>query len=250
MKIILSRLTSRRMRLFLALMFCIFITDFTSAVFFLNLKKSPTVDLNLLKSLELHIKSQDEKMQNIYLELKKLNKQFDKELSFRDGLKFVLRAEGGISDDKADIGGLTNMGITHTEYDSYRASKRLPLQSVKQISLAEVKDIYRHNYWLESGCSDTPRRIAISCFDFQVNSGRGFSTLQQVLGVNVDGFAGHETFNELDWWLLKRKEDKLLHNYFQIRDSDYRHWGVGSQAVFLTGWLRRSQDLKKYLHVR
>ena len=214
-------------------------------------KSNPSADIGLLKSLESHITSEDKQMQNIYLELNKINKQLPKELSFRDGLKFVLAAEGGISDDAADTGGLTNLGITHTEYDSYRASKELPLRSVRDISLVEARDIYRHNYWLKSGCSDTPRRVAISCFDWQVNSGRGFSTLQLALGgIAADGIPGHRTFNELSYWLTKpNHEDKLLHKYFAIREADYRRWGVGSQSVFLGGWLRRAQDLKNYLAI-
>ncbi|MEH1785878.1 MAG: glycosyl hydrolase 108 family protein [Nostoc sp.] len=196
-------------------------------------------------------------MQSISTEINKLkknyqdlNKKLSQEINFKEGLKFVLASEGGISDDPGDRGGLTNLGITHAEYASYRASKGLAPRSVTQISLTEASDIYKHTYWLDSGCGETPRRIAISCFDWQVNSNRGMSTLQQVLGVDVDGIPGHQTFNELDYWLSQNKEDQLLHNYFEIREGDYRRWGVGSQSIFLDGWIRRAESLKNYLKIK
>lgn len=46
-------------------------------------------------------------------------------------LKFVLVREGGYSNNKDDLGGETNKGITHTTYDSYIRAKGLPKQSVK-----------------------------------------------------------------------------------------------------------------------
>lgn len=155
-----------------------------------------------------------------------------------------------MSNDIADSGGLTNLGITHSEYDHYRAQKNLPFQSVKEISLHEAKDIYRHTYWLSSHCAEMPRRIAISCFDEQVNTGRAIVALQLILGIKPDGIAGTETFNELNSWLSKPKnEDKLLCNYFRDRENHYLVWGVGSQRKFLKGWLRRSRSLKEELNI-
>ena len=181
--------------------------------------------------------------------LDKLNSDFVKELSFKEGLKLVLGYEGGLSNYPGDRGGLTNLGITHSEYEDYRHQKGLPPQSVAQISAKEARDIYRTTYWINSGCGDTPRRVALSCFDWQVNSGMGVVTLQQVLGVAVDGILGPITMNELNSWESSGQEDKLLHNYFERRENDYLRWGVGSQHKFLAGWLNRAEDLKDYLHV-
>jgi len=256
MKINLSRLyANKKRRLFVVLIAGNLIADIATAFWLIS--SHPTSDNSaLLRSIQHQIEAESRQMQGVTSEIIKLkkdyetlNKKLSQELSFKEGLKFVLAAEGGLSNNLEDKGGLTNLGITHDEYAQYRSEKGLPPRSVAQISLAEARDIYKHTYWLNSGCSDTPRDIAIACFDWQVNSGRGFSTLQQTLGVAPDSIPGHETFNELGWWLSKHKEDKLLHNYFQIRDGDYRRWGVGSQAVFLSGWLRRSQELKEYLHV-
>ena len=203
-----------------------------------------------LESQEKSLKALDQKLQNLEDNYKKLQQALNKELTFKEGLKFVLAFEGNFSDDEGDAGGATGWGITHTEYDQYRDRKGLPRQSVAKISLKEASDIYKHTYWEDSGCSDLTRRVALSCFDWEVNAGRGIQTLQQTLGVHPDGLLGHETTNELDAWVAKEDgEDHLLHNYFERRENFYRRWGVGSQAKFLHGWLRRAETLRDYLKV-
>ncbi len=255
MKINLPRLDTKRRRLFFSLMLCMLIPDIIFRIIWITFE--PDHGDKLLKSIQQQIQLESQQMEGMAGEINKLkqnyqnlNKQLSQELSFKEGLKFVLAAEGGISDDAADRGGLTNLGITHSEYAQYRIGKGLAPRSVTQISLLEARDIYKHNYWINSGCGSTPRRIAISCFDWQVNSNRGFFTLQQTLGVKADSVPGHQTYNELDYWLSKNKENLLLHNYFDIREADYRRWGVGSQSIFLNGWLRRAESLKSYLHVQ
>ncbi|MEH1769193.1 MAG: glycosyl hydrolase 108 family protein [Nostoc sp.] len=261
MKIHLPRLSTRR-RLFLSLLTCVLIPEilclFALSLLAFKSSNSDSESLNnIQQQIQSQIQSESKQMQGISTEIKKLkkdyrdlNKKLSQEINFKEGLKFVLASEGGISNDPGDKGGLTNLGITHSEYAQYRASHGLAPRSVTQISLLEATDIYKHTYWLDSGCGDTPRRIAISCFDWQVNSNRGMSTLQQVLGVDVDGIAEHQTFNELNYWLSHNKEDKLLHNYFEIREADYRRWGVGTQSVFLHGWIRRAESLKNYLKIQ
>ena len=169
---------------------------------------------------------------------------------YQDALNLVLDFEGEYTNDPTDTGGETNYGIIHEEYDQYRRSQGLDTQSVRYMTLAEAKDIYRHKYWLGAWCNQMPRRVAIAVFDWQVNSGRGVTTLQKCLGVADDGIVGHATLNELAYWLSRPSgEDRLLSNYFAMRESCYRRWGCGSQLCFLEGWLNRAEALKKYLGV-
>ena len=169
---------------------------------------------------------------------------------FREALTLCLEYEGGYTNDPTDSGGETNYGIIHSEYQEYRDEKGLPQQSVRSISMEEVEDIYYKKYWLGAKCNEMPRRIAISTFDWQVNSGRGVATLQKCLGVTEDGVVGQKTMNELKYWLSRPTgEERLLHNYFEFRECCYRRWGCGDQECFLEGWLNRSEDLKKYLQV-
>ena len=169
---------------------------------------------------------------------------------FQEALNLCLQYEGGYTNDPTDTGGETNFGIIHEEYDGYRRSKGLLTQNVRRMTLDEAKDIYRHKYWLGACCNKMPRRVAIATFDWQVNSGRGVSTLQKCLGVAADGIVGHQTLNELEYWhSMPGGEDRLLLAYFQRRVDCYRRWGVGTQKVFLQGWLNRAASLKNYLRV-
>lgn len=263
MKINLPRLNTKRRRLFLSLLACVLIPEIAFQFSFLAFNHSNS-ESKLLNKIQQQIQSQSKQIQSeskqiqgVSREVNKLknnyqdlSKKLSQEINFKEGLRFVLASEGGVSDDAADRGGLTNMGITHSEYANYRASKGLTPRSVTEISLTEATDIYKRIYWIDSGCGDTPRRIAITCFDWQVNSSRGMSTLQQALGLEADGIAGHRTYNELNYWLSKNKEEQLLHNYFEIREGDYRRWGVGSQRIFLDGWMRRAESLKNYLKIQ
>ena len=76
------------------------------------------------------------------------DRNYDKE--YPQMLKFILAREGGYSNNKDDLGGETNKGITHTTYNSYRRSKGLPTQSVKYISEDEMQEIYYNNYYKAS----------------------------------------------------------------------------------------------------
>lgn len=187
---------------------------------------------------------------------------------FNEAIHFVLKWEGGYTDDPSDSGGETNYGIIHEEYDRYRDEKGLPRRNVRYIDISEVYDIYKRKYW-DVICGDQlPRRLAIATLDFQINAGsRGSSTLQRAendyrgdhhaqkalqtcLGVAIDGCIGPNTLAVLNLEMeAPNAEDYLLHDYFQIRENCYRTWGVGSQACFLDGWLNRLFDLKTYLHV-
>ena len=91
---------------------------------------------------------------------------------FRLALEFTLRWEGGYSHHEKDPGGATNMGITQATYDHWRRGKGLSPQPVRGIAQDEVEQIYYENYWLRAGCDQTePLGLAISVFDFAVNSG-------------------------------------------------------------------------------
>ena len=73
--------------------------------------------------------------------------------AFAAALKLVLAYEGGYVNDPRDLGGETNKGITQRTYDSFRLSQQLPKLTVKNITDAEVANIYYNQYWLAAGCN-------------------------------------------------------------------------------------------------
>lgn len=114
---------------------------------------------------------------------------------FRDALPHVLRYEGGFVNDPADPGGATNKGITQRVYDTFRASRGLPRQSVAAISDAEVEAIYLRNYWEAGHCNELPWPLSFVHFDACVNAGIGQATklLQRAARVPDDGRWGPNT---------------------------------------------------------
>ncbi|NEQ25251.1 MAG: hypothetical protein F6K28_40505 [Microcoleus sp. SIO2G3] len=166
---------------------------------------------------------------------------------FSEALRFSLRWEGGYVNHPNDPGGETNKGVTANTYAAYRRRKGLQPRSVRQITDAEVGEIYREMYWKPAQCDNKERVLAIVHFDTAVNFGVGGSTLflQEVLGVTPDGAYGPATRAAL----ARADAKQAAQRYCQAR-IDYRHRRVQqnpSQRVFLAGWLNRDNDLRRYI---
>ena len=85
-----------------------------------------------------------------------------------------LQWEGGYTNNPDDPGGPTNLGIIQSpEYNNYRRSKGLPLQSVRWITREEAKDIYKNKYWDVMNCDNLPPGLDLAVFDASVNNGTG-----------------------------------------------------------------------------
>lgn len=164
-------------------------------------------------------------------------------------LPLVLIFEGSaFTNHPADKGGQTRFGIIQTVYNTYRTNKGLETQSVKDIILPEVQDIYYTGYWVPAKCQSMPGKLAIAVFDTTVNSGKGRSIkiLQQAIGATVDGIIGQETLQKLK----SLDEAKVANKYIDTREAFY-HAIVdhdATQSVFLNGWLRRAKFLRDYVN--
>ena len=163
-------------------------------------------------------------------------------------LTFTLRWEGGYVNHPSDPGGATNKGVIQATYNEYRDRKRLPRQSVRSITDAEVHEIYHLMYWTSSLCEIMPPKLAVAMFDTAVNFGVGGAVmfLQDLLAVQIDGRFGPLTKEAYD-----RHPDKER-LAFALVDAriQYRHLRVSqkpSQKVFLAGWLNRDNSLRVYI---
>lgn len=136
---------------------------------------------------------------------------------FNQALHFVLNQEGGFVDDPDDKGGATNKGITQGTYDSYRKAHKKAIQTVKNITDAEVSDIYYNNYWLKAGCDKMTPAFAVISFDTAVNMGIG----------RIKEFMQTAEYKNPEKFLLAR-----IRKYVKFAQS-------GNQSKFLVGWLNR-----------
>lgn len=122
-------------------------------------------------------------------------------------LSLVLGHEGGYSDHPNDAGGKTNHGVIQTVYDSYRRRKGMIPRHVQQITMGEIREIYKTLYWDKIEGDQLPVGIDYCVFDAAVNSGpsRGARWLQQAINkvartsrLKVDENIGPSTLDASD----------------------------------------------------
>ena len=71
------------------------------------------------------------------------------QIDFDAAVRFVLRREGGLVDDAADPGGLTNMGIALDEHLEMTA------EQIRTLTRTQAIAIYERDYWtpIQTGTS-------------------------------------------------------------------------------------------------
>ena len=158
--------------------------------------------------------------------------------TFENCLPLVLAHEGGYVNHPADPGGATNKGVTQRVYDNYRRNKGLQTRSVRNITRAEVADIYRFQYWDMVNADRLPAGVNYAVFDYGVNSGpnRAAKDLQRTVGAKVDGQIGEETIRKV-CEAADRDEVGLINRYCQRRMRFLR--GLRTWGTFGRGWSRR-----------
>lgn len=206
-------------------------------------------------------------------------------VSFDKILPIVLDYEGGYQNLKSDpgnvapngVGGGTNKGITQRTYDAYKDSLDLPYKPVRYISDAEVREIYRRDYWaIPSGPSvilaaGKPLLAAVA-FDWGVHGGtkKARVFVQAAIRTFPDGMWGENTLDALAKaddasaaaLLLKLR---CAHHWVRCRDSSRARdvlraaripdmkgvWPQYSPSArgWLKGWLTRSRRLAETLGV-
>lgn len=133
--------------------------------------------------------------------------------AFQKLIQGVLDREGGLSDNPADRGGLTNFGIS---------SKANPDVDVKSLTLDKAKEIYLKRYWEPLGADKLPEDVREMAFDSAVNHGVAWT--KRVL---------EEVGNDVDKLAARRKK---LYQALASKDK--------SQEQFLEGWMNRLESLK------
>ena len=97
-----------------------------------------------------------------------MNQNFDK------CMEMLLVHEGGFVDGNkiGDPGGLTNMGFTKKTWDDFYGDD-IDEEQMRNITVDDIKPIYRTNYWERCRCQDLPSGVDWAVFDWAVNFGAG-----------------------------------------------------------------------------
>ena len=162
-------------------------------------------------------------------------------------LKLTLKFEGGFVDHPRDPGGATNFGVIQKTYNTFRIAQRKPTQSVKNISEAEVKQIYSEMYWKPSHADLAVLPLAVVIFDTAVLFGVGgaIKFLQEAIGVAADGGFGPKTKTAFEQNNNKNTALKMIE--LRVNAHKQRVASRPDQKVFLKGWLNRCTQLKDFI---
>ena len=160
------------------------------------------------------------------------------DVNFDTCLAFTLKEEGGYSDNPADPGGATNMGITLTTYRQWSDNPNLGPVQVQDMTERTARAIYRSLYWNPLRADALPVGVDLSVFDMGVNAGIWGSArlLQRAIGFTgdeVDGCIGPETLAA-----VTKCDPRTLINDLAHRQTAY-YESMSDFPTFGRGWLNR-----------
>ena len=182
----------------------------------------------------------------------KMNKM--EKADYRKYVPFVLRWEGGVSNNAADRGGLTHKGITYTTYNALCKTvlKKSPHREHFLNLTDEEVGLFVKHYWDKSTNNNqiASQKIAEAITSWFWGSGKlGLMWYQQMLNKEygcklvVNGIIDNdsiEAINSIDPDSLFQMSIKYRRErFFTIVKNN------PSQKVFLKGWLNRLQDFAK-----
>lgn len=160
---------------------------------------------------------------------------------------YILKVEGGYSDDKHDKGGKTRYGIIESEARRHGYKGKM-----SELPLSMAKDIYKKDYYDKNRLEELKDdRVALSILDWAVNSGTtGIKKAQSTandLGafLNIDGVVGSKTIEAIN----KITPEKFLVLYHTKQRRFYESLAERkpTQRVFLKGWINRVARKEKYI---
>jgi lysozyme family protein len=164
---------------------------------------------------------------------------------FEKCLEFVLKMEGGFSDNPDDHGGATNFGIIQTEYDRFRRANGLACQSVRFILQTEVRAIYKASYWSEIHGDYVEMPLCMVLFDTAVNNGvgRAIEFLNEYCGLGKSMVWTAQTSSIYHEWNLAKIKSAAV-EIIKLRREFYERIAQNpGQHQFLEGWLNRLNSL-------
>jgi uncharacterized protein (TIGR02594 family) len=152
--------------------------------------------------------------------------------------------EGGFSDNPADPGGATNMGITQETLQEWR-QQEVTKDDVKALQRDEARQIFRARYWEPLRCDEMPIGLALMTYNAGVNNGigRGANWLQQALnrqgaGLDVDGAVGPLTLSAC----ARADVTRAMNDFANTQEAFYR--SLPTFPTFGKGWLNRLTDVR------
>ena len=166
---------------------------------------------------------------------------------FDIALPFVLKHEGGFSNDPDDPGGKTNYGVTQDTLTRVRAKDASLPKDVTDLTVDQAKRVYAlGGYWIWDGIGN--QGVATKLFDMAVNMGphTAVALAQRAmnrLGVDLlaDGILGPHTLiaiNASDPMAVMGSLCVVSANHYKAIVDNHP-----VQVKWLKGWLSRAADV-------
>jgi len=175
----------------------------------------------------------------------------------------IIEAEGGLSTNTDDHGGITKHGISLR----YAKGKGLDLDGdgdvdgddIRLVDVPTAKELFLQDFFYAPKVCDLPPGLWPQVFDTSVNSGpsRAIKLVQEVLidlgqALIADGKMGPNTQRAAKLTCERHGTDKVNNMLSDKRADFYRAIVAAdpSQKVFIDGWLRRARTFhtKKDAH--
>ena len=183
--------------------------------------------------------------------------------SFEKCQQFVLKWEGGLTDDAADSGGLTNWGVSWAYLQDLAktrpsvlrdilGSSTVTRQTIKNLTQAQAGALFKFSFWDPFQLDDQPLAVALCAYDMNVNHGsrnamkivqRAANLMQSVMPkLSVDGLFGPKTRSAMRLLNCLNGIGALANKRQSFYDAIVAN--KPSQKVFLKGWTRRCNAMK------
>ena len=166
-------------------------------------------------------------------------------ITFDEAFRRLIGHEGGYTIDKRDPGNWTGGAVGKGALNGTKfgiAANTYPNLDIKNLTLAQAKEIYKKDWWDKLGGHGLHSAITFQLWDFSINAGkkRAIIELQQVAGVTADGVIGPKTIEavnalDLNDVLLSFTAERLK---FYTSLKTWPTWGKG--------WVNRVADNLKY----
>ena len=161
---------------------------------------------------------------------------------------YLLKVEGGYSNNKNDKGGKTKYGIIEEEAREFGYKG-----DMQDLTIDFAKNIYLKKYYLGNKLDKVVNdKVALSICDWAVNSGRNGTknvqvALNQINGSDlvVDGIIGNKTLEALN----SVDSEKFLEVYHNLQRIYYKKKveADNTQKRFFDGWINRVEIKEQYL---
>ena len=156
-----------------------------------------------------------------------------------EALKHILKYEGGYVNHPADPGGMTNLGVTKSVWESW-TKKPATEADMRALTPAMVGPLYKAKYWDAVRGDDLPSGVDLCVVDCAVNAGPGRAArfLQQAVGATVDGAIGPGTLAAV----TSKPADEVIEKFCELREAHYK--SLSNFATFGKGWMSRLASVK------